>query len=365
MSANPSVSTTDGAGLKLPSVDFVHDTDLDPSKNYLETLPRVREVLCHPALLAEFKRYNGLANSKQTTVRRLGAASLFCGGVALVGITVELFLAARTIKPPWHTTLLFEVFAAASIVLALRSKTRTQWLTARFMTERMRQWHFQMLLDGALVSKAKSAPIVFEEERAKRWAQFMLQAPGAQGGMNSFVDAETLDLYHPVEPYSNSATTNEVMRAYVDLRFQKQLSYFDLKREEFKLRDEWSEALARWMIFIALLLTAGQFCLTVVSHWTGSLDTGSLGPVRQSMFAAAILLVVLSAIIRVFRSAMMLAPQRERYETKWVRLIGLRAAFDAAATVEKKLEVMREVEIVEIEELREFLRQMRRTSYLL
>jgi hypothetical protein len=368
MSAKPSVSVTDGADLKAASVDFLHNTDLDPSKNYLETLPLVRAALRHPALLCEFGRYNSLADSKQATVRLLGTVSLFCGGVALVGITIELLLAARTIQPPWYTTVLFEIGAAASIILALRSKTRTQWLTARFMTERMRQWHFQMLLDGALISKARSAPTVFEAERAKRWEQFMLQAPDAQGGMNSFVDAETHELHHPVEPYSNSATANEAMRAYVDLRFQKQLSYFNLKREEFKSRDEWSEALARWMIFIALLLTAGQFCLTAASYWNGPLDPvpeSLLVPVRESLFTAAIVLVVLSAMVRVYRSAIALAPQRERYETKWVRLVGLRAAFDAATTVDKKLEVMREVEIVEIEELREFLRQMRRSSYLL
>jgi hypothetical protein len=71
------------------------------------------------------------------------------------------------------------------------------------------------------------------------------------------------------------------------------------------------------------------------------------------------------ALIRVSRSALAVPQQRERYETKWVRLVTLQSAFDTAAFLERKLEIMKEVELTEMEEMREFLRQMRRASHIL
>jgi hypothetical protein len=345
--------------------EFVHNTDLSPGERYLATVPRVRAVLHHPALLEAFERYDRIANSKQKVFRSTGVASLWLGTVSLVGIAAELLLAALAFPAPWFVTMLFELCALASIILALGpwlARTRTRWLVARFMTEQIRQWHFQMLLDGSLVSKAYAEPDDFEAERTNRWAQFMARVPSAEGAMNSFVDAESLDLHHPIKPYTDPATAEESIRAYNDLRIQKQLDYFKLKREDFAVRDEWSEAFARWTIFSALLLTAGQFILALIRGLT---KTDALDPASESIFAAAMVLVILSAVVRVYRSAVALSAQRERYDTKWVRLVALRTAWHMAGTVPKKLGLIKDVELVEVEELREFLRQMRRASYLL
>ena len=74
---------------------------------------------------------------------------------------------------------------------------------------------------------------------------------------------------------------------------------------------------------------------------------------------------VVSAVVRVYRSAMAVQVQREHYESKWVRLVALRAQFDGARSAAEKQAVMNEVEVLETEELRQFLRQMRRASFLL
>jgi hypothetical protein len=348
-----------GADVALPSTEFAHNTDLDPSEEYLTALSRLRLVLRNPTLLSEFDRYDRVANDGQSRFRLKGMFSLWLAGVSLVGVTAELLLAALAVPVPPAVTAVFELCALGAIALALFGRTRTRWLAARFMTEQIRQWHFQMLLDGSLVSKAHVAPVDFENERAHRWARFMTQAPNAEGAMNSFVEAENLVLHHPVEPYSDEAVAHECFRAYVDLRFQKQLTYFKFKREYFAVRDEWSESLARWTLFSAVLLAAAQLFLTLIGK------TRIPVPASDALFAAAIVLVILSTTLRVYRGALAVSPQRERYETKWVRLVTLRSAYDMAATAEGKLAIMKDVEIVEIEELREFLRQMRRASYLL
>ena len=55
-----------------------------------------------------------------------------------------------------------------SVVLALGPKLsghRKRWLNGRFMTEQMRQWHFQTWLDGELVELAASDGAAFVAER--------------------------------------------------------------------------------------------------------------------------------------------------------------------------------------------------------
>ena len=74
---------------------------------------------------------------------------------------------------------------------------------------------------------------------------------------------------------------------------------------------------------------------------------------------------LLSSVIRVYRSALAVPQQGERYETKWVRLVALQLASGTAAFLDRKLEIMKEAELTEMEEMREFLRQMRRASYIL
>jgi len=229
------------------------------------------------------------------------------------------------------------------------------------MTERIRQWHFQLLLDGSLVAHAKNAPKRFEDERARRWGTLMANAPSAEGALNAFIDAQDLGLAHPVTQGDEGAADDETCRAYRDLRFSKQQAYFELKREEFAMKDEWSEAVAKWTLFTALLLAGAQLVLfliglsgTALSHESGTV-----------MSAAALMLVVVSAATRVYRNAIGVTEQRERYESKFVRLVGLRATFEAAPTMRAKREVMRDVELLEVEEMREFLRPMRKASFLL
>ena len=164
-------------------------------------------------------------------------ASLWLGGIALSGITVKLLVTALGSKMPTALIAAFEAAALFSVAAALGPwfvNSRTKWLTARFMTEQIRQWHFQLLLDGRLVCQAARDPKLFERSRASRWAQFQeAQAANAEGSLTSFVAGAAMDFHHGVAPYDDAMTAEQVVRAYSDLRFQKQLAYFKLKREEF------------------------------------------------------------------------------------------------------------------------------------
>jgi hypothetical protein len=99
-----------------------------------------------------------------------------------------------------------------------------------------------------------------------------------------------------------------------------------------------------------VVLAVEQPALHALSIWTSGL---------------ALWLVVINASIRVYQSAWAFPEQRERYETKWLGLVTLKARFAAATSVEQRVSLIREIEQLEINELRDFLRQMRRSSYLL
>lgn len=351
--------------------EFVHNTDLFPSDEYLRTAPLLTPVLRHAELAQAFGAHERTAIAAQGRTRGLGLVSLALASVSLLGTALELLVRAwpaelrggSVLELPHVVTVPIECCALLAIVLAgpWLSRARRRWLTARFMAEQIRLWHFQSLLDGGLVSTSVSAPVAFEKERALRFSRLMSQAPTAAGVMDTFVDSESPSMHFGVTPYTAAGLGEQVFGAFADLRLSKQLAYFKHKKEEFAVRDEWSEAVAKFALFAAVILVAGQLGL-----WLAHLDAVPAGrAVGACMLAGALALAVVSAVVRVYRSAMAVQVQREHYESKWVRLVALRAQFDGARSAAEKQAVMNEVEVLETEELRQFLRQMRRASFLL
>jgi len=349
----------------LPDLEFTHNTDLNPSDDYLATVPRLRRVLHRPELGGTFGAYDRVANSARKTFQRVGLVSVALASVSLLGTIAELCARALSRAGTWsHFSVPLELCGVAAVLIALGlwfSRSHAKWLVARFMTEQMRLWHFQSLMDGAFIGAAAAAPDEFEKDRAVRLARFQSQTPNAVGAMSSFIDSESTRLFFEPSPYRDPSVADEVFRAYADLRISKQLAYFRLKKEEVATRDEWSEGLAKFTLFGAVLLSAGQLLLA----WAGWGEAHPGQTMGTWMQAAALALVVLSAAVRVYRSALAVPVQREHYEGKWVRLVALQAQFEAARSQSAKLAVMGEFELVELEELRYFLRVMRKASFLL
>jgi hypothetical protein len=347
-----------------PRLEFFHNTDLNPNDAYLASVPRLKLVLRHPALLEVFEAYDNVANSMQKTLRLTGLVSLWLSVLGLTGITAKLLVAALGHEMPHALVVGFELSALVAIALAISPKfarTRTHWLTARYVTEQIRQWHFQLLLDGELVSSAYSTPEDFENTRAKRWAQFTAGLPSAEGAMMSLIDGEVAHNAHRSTPYADVTVAEEAFRAYMDLRFQRQLAYFKLSRHGFAVRDEWSESIARWALFSAILLAGAQLLIVLLP----TTDAGTRHTASMWIAAGAIVFALISGAIRVYRNAIAVDLQRERYDTKWVRLVALKSEFDTGTSMRAKLKVMTEVESTLADECRQFLRQMHRASYLL
>lgn len=344
--------------------EFLHNTDLRPSDQYLAGVPRLRPLLHFPALVAKFEAYDRAAGAAQRRLRRIGGLSLLLAMVAILGAAGQLLALALGGHAPAWAAIGLEFCGLTAIVLAAGpwfGRVRGRWLVSRFVTEQLRLWQFQSLLDGEYAALAARAPADFEQDRARRFARLESQLVGAEGAMNSLVDSESSDLHFRVTPCPDTPLADELTRAYQDLRIFKQLAYFKLKKEQLADADEWTEGLAKYSLFTALLLSLGQVLLAA----TGAEAGGPWGVVAASAMAGALAMAVLSAGVRVYRAATAVAQQREHYESKWVRLVALQAEFGAAATPVQRLAVMQRFELVELEELRQFLRLMRRSSYLL
>jgi hypothetical protein len=346
-----------------------HNTDLHPTPLYLNALPGIGAALEHPERQNLFEKYEAIANSEQRLFRRIGMCSLVMATFALTGIVVELAIEPLYPIPPYLAASL-ECLVIGAIFLALLPRligTREKWLTARFMTEQMRLWHFQTWLDGELMSRVFTDPAGFASERARRWARFTARNTGLSGHMVTFIEEEADELFHGVRPYTTGGgVASAFLQSYSDLRIEKQLAYFKQKQEEIKNVDDITETLARVLLIGALICAGIQLAFAYV-HANEAVHTpeSTAHSLVVTFYAIAITLVIWNAAVRVYRDAHALSLERERYEAKWVRLIGLRSAFAAADSIESKQEIMRQLEVVETRELREFLLDMRRSNFLM
>jgi hypothetical protein len=114
--------------------------------------PAVLPVFDWPELRALFARLDGRAGQYRRHSRFFGVAAALLGGLSLVVAALTPLVAALS-STTWPLRLLGA--AAAALVLAsgatgyvhlLWSRSRAGWLEQRFLTERLRQLHFQFIL---------------------------------------------------------------------------------------------------------------------------------------------------------------------------------------------------------------------------
>jgi hypothetical protein len=137
------------ADVSTAVVEFRHNTDITPGAAYVTSVPRVAPVFLNSAEFSRFAAFDNVANSTQRRSRRIGTISLLLAGFALCGVTAELLASAVGRHVPPAVTVAVEMAALVSIFLAVGprfTQTRTTWLTARFITEQIRQWTFCLFL---------------------------------------------------------------------------------------------------------------------------------------------------------------------------------------------------------------------------
>ena len=119
-------------------------------------------LLDHPELRIEFESHNTMANKAKAWVHRLGLAAIILATLALLSAAVSPILKAieegfdlseevRSQFRFWQSISIYiEIAGLLGSFISIGglwiSKWKKTWLQARLMTEKLRAWHFQMLI---------------------------------------------------------------------------------------------------------------------------------------------------------------------------------------------------------------------------
>ena len=365
----------------------VFNDDLLMSKGDLqyakEQFQEVFHVLDHPELRHKFKEYEAAANRAHGWVHGLGFTAVVCGTAALLSTATEPFWHGAPYERLLNT--IFELFGMAAALIAgmslLLGPWRKRWLEARFMTERLRQWHFQVLIrKGHEIEASFGLPStqriqVFQDQR-KQWFTDFLQEH--RGKLNSHVtllandpdDSSSDWLLNPKTNYpATSYILPHVFEAYHRLRIKHQLDYATNKLSDDKDKPHWrflswpasrQETTIRSVVsfcFYAALLCS---IAVILNQWTHFRP--QYAPHLGSM---ALVIAIVGVACRTVQDGLGISGDIERYRDYRGKVRRLRLAFENTSDPSERLKIMEELELEVVDELRGFLRSHREAAFVL
>lgn len=342
---------------------MTHNKDINIPTEMLAQFPRLARFLDNPDINKELTVPETVANRSKLFFNTLGFLSLISIILLLLIAVWRFALHEIGIIPPTYLLWVSGILGFVSFVVSLSShflfKFQDTWLHNRFITERLRQWKFQQLLDGSFVALQESNPDLFEEELRARWVKAKFTIFEMPGTMNDFVNAEGFELFVQPSVCKDPGLAQQIIEAYRYFRLDYQARYFSLKKEMLQTLDVWTNSIAKFSLLLAGLLALGEAILLLVH---GAEQESILS---WLMGAFALTAALISAAVRVARSAKAISEETERYTSKWVLLKILADRFRKESDPIKQLEYMAETERICVEELREFIRTFNKSDYLL
>lgn len=327
--------------------------------------PNASPILDWPELRALFGAHDPHAGQFRRRSRRLGLAAIGLGCASLV---LSAWLSAISLAGPsparWFGALAALLAVAGGIlgysgVLSGRDKAR--WLNHRFWTERMRQLHFQLIVNHLPLATA----VVADPSRRPEWEalraatldvfEHAYMRPLADS-IEQMRDDLALDRpwiesawSRPGPGPADSPATEELFLLLKLQRFGIQRRYATYKlmegRHSPKTRSRWLRIVADLFTVLSLLVA---FALGLVHLLAGEKDA-----------AIAILLGLggtLAAFIlglRVLDEGLLLRSETERYEWYLAAVESAERRYDAGDSA-AKIDALREMERLSYQELRWF-----------
>lgn len=341
----------------------IHNSDMNVPKDLLDQFSKLTGILDNTYIDEVFLGPDAVAKRSKSFFNLFGLSSLIFMILVLLIVTWRFYLHGVGIAPPVYLLWIITALGFFSFAMSLSSHFmfgfQHKWFHNRFITERLRQWKFQQLLDGVFVALSQTNQVEFEKERAARWAKARFDVLDKPGTMNDFLNSEGFELFVKPSVCPDKQVAQQIMEAYRYLRLDYQATYFSLKREMLRSLDVWTNSIAKISLLAAGLLALGEVILLLVH------DVGQESTLSWIMGASALSAALISAAIRVVRSAKAISEETERYASKWVLLKILKERFRTETDPARQLDCMIETERVCIEELREFIRTFHKSDYLL
>lgn len=341
----------------------IHNKDINVPKDMLAQFPQLTRLLHNPDFDKEFKTPDAIAKRSKVMFNALGLSSLIFIILVLLIATWRFFLHRVGVVPPVYLLWISTALGFLSFAMSLSSHFifgfQHKWFHNRFITERFRQWKFQQLLDGEFVALSLTDPAEFERELSARWVTGKFDILAKPGTVNDFLNSEDFELFVKPSVCPDNHVAQQILAAYRDLRLDYQAKFFSLKRETLRSLDVWTNSIAKVSLLIAGSLALGEVILLLLH------DVNEESTLGWLLGASALSAALISAAIRVVRSAKAISEETERYASKWVLLKILAERFRRETDPTKRLECMIETERVCVEELREFIRTFHKSDYLL
>jgi hypothetical protein len=372
-------------------------TDLETVRNLYNPL---EHALYHRGLIEWFNTFNDRANSAKKASRKWGERAIALGALALCLAAGEIMTMLLT-ESHWSLAIggLAAACGLASVAIGafgvLFGERKTQWLQNRFMGERIRQFHFQsliVLLPHVLAAaRAGADKSVFESERQRLFEQFRADFDGkidsqfsrtiGDYGENQFWIPEPQNL-----PSFEVGPEFEVFcNAYFHLRIQHQLGYAgyklqpdhklysDMPVQQAKVLESVSKAGLAWLVIIHGFVLAMVVFTGIVGLYqligglpSPSFNIGAAASAVSIAFSLAIIVIAVVALAaRAYQEGLQPEREIERYQQYRSAVQSILEQFEQADSPRQKLAVIRRMERVAFDEMRNFLITMHRSSFAL
>jgi hypothetical protein len=357
---------------------FNDDLLLTESDRWLagERFPELAHVLNFPDLRDMFVRYEAEANRAKTSQQRAGFVGIFLGVLALMGVPIAL---SETLSAPWTGVVggISALLGVAGMVIgvkrALTGEPKQQWLCSRLMTERLRQFQFQILvcrMPQVLASTVDSvARERFLSDREAWFTEFRLTYEGHleaklraaldDDAENSFLLHHSFESRHPVVVSDRALL--QLFSAYRLLRLEHQLQYADYKlRPDERILSDSCVRQRATLRNVSLVLIV----LVLVAHPILALSVLS-DSVTGLIHLLIICLLIGVLAVRAIEEGLQPGREVERYAGYRSSMLSLLKRFDHAPSPEERIRLMLETERTVYQEMRGFLRTSQEARYLL
>ena len=354
--------------------------DLEYAK---DQFPEVFHLLDHPELRSTFAKYEQMANKARTWVRWLGLLAVAFGTIALLSAAIE---------PLWHQlkcekllTIIFEFCGLGATAVTggslLLGPWRNRWMESRFMTERLRQWQFQLLvrkggeIEALLGNPNAKALEAFKVQRKKWFDDFLHDF---EGKIDSRMDSLAKDpdfsndwLLQPATDFSNhSPALTHVFEVYRRLRFMHQYDYATHKLSESTDRSflkflKWpmlrQESAIQGVVSFCFISTLLCSVIVIFNSYFEFIKPS----VAPFVGCAVLVLAIIGIAFHTIQDGLGISKDIERYRDYRGKVRRLLSLFEASTDQQKKLRLMEEMEIAIVDELKGFLRTHRNAAFSL
>jgi hypothetical protein len=339
-----------------------------------------------PELRTLFASYNGIAARARKHSRRYGVIAIFFGFLGLsMGATGPLVeeLAAGQATPELRSRAVLggiaAIFAIASMLIGytqvLRGKDKAQWLTNRFWTERIRQFHFQLIINHLpkVVAAVKSDQdlqewLVFRARQLDTFKHDYLR--GVEDKIHHLSEDEAEDRPWILEEWNHAShlpPASEELDVLLKLLEQQRFG-IQQRYTERRLTSGWHspETRSEWVSKLSDALTA-VLLIATVTVGIGSIDAFVRGANPHYRIVIAFIAAISSSSVvamRALKEGLLFGTDAERYKWYSATVRTLHHRFEHADR-QQKIHLLRELERVAYQEMRRFILSAKQARFVM